>query len=133
MTIKKDLFSISEVAKRLGLIDKKSNKPSNHTIRFWEKKFKQIRPLILNGNRRYYSKKQLDILKLIYFLLKEQKLTLLGANKVLNNKINSLDDYNSSSIKAEYFKNKTKILLKKFIELRKKNGKKNTRKSKIST
>ena len=133
MTIKKDLFSISEVAKILGLIDKKSNKPSNHTIRFWEKKFKQIRPLILNGNRRYYSKKQLDILKLIYFLLKEQKLTLLGANKVLNNKINSLDDYNSSSIKAEYFKNKTKILLKKFIELRKKNGKKNTRKSKIST
>ncbi|MDC0473052.1 MerR family transcriptional regulator [Pelagibacteraceae bacterium] len=133
MTIKKDLFSISEVAKILGLINKKSNKPSNHTIRFWEKKFKQIRPLILNGNRRYYSKKQLDVLKLIYFLLKEQKLTLLGANKVLNNKINSLDDYNSSSIKAEYFKKKTKILLNKFIELRKKNGKKNTRKSKIST
>jgi len=130
---RKNLFNISEASKILGLINKKTNKPSNHTIRFWEKNFKQIKPLVLNGKRRYYSVKQLDVLKLVQYLLKERRLTLSGAKKVLNSKINNLDDYKSSSIKAEYFKNKTKNLLKKITQLKNKNGKKNTRKSKIST
>ena len=41
--------SIGEVAKILNLINKKNGNLSTHTIRFWEKEFKQIRPRILTG------------------------------------------------------------------------------------
>ena len=45
--------TIGEVAKILNLIDKKKGSLSTHTIRFWEKQFKQIKPKIFLGNRRY--------------------------------------------------------------------------------
>jgi len=120
-------ISISELASKIGLIDKKNGKPSTHTLRFWGKKFKQIKPTILNGNRRYYSKKDEEIINLIHYLLKTEGLTIDGAKKILNKKINSLDEYNSSSIKTNYYlnklKNTSKILLKKIKKI---NGKKNT-------
>ena len=43
--------TIGEVAKILGLVDDKKGTVSTHTIRFWEKEFKQVKPKILNGNR----------------------------------------------------------------------------------
>ena len=57
--------SIGEVAKILNLFDKKNGRLATHTIRFWEKNFKQIKPKILNGNRRYYNKENIDLLKKI--------------------------------------------------------------------
>ena len=85
--------TIGEVAKELDLIDKKSGHLQTHTLRYWEKQFKQIRPLIRAGKRRYYSKKNFQIVKLIKFLLKEKGLTINGVRKILNNlKSNSLDD-----------------------------------------
>ena len=47
--------SIGEVAKILNLVNKKKGTLNTHTIRFWEKEFRQIRPRILTGNRRYYN------------------------------------------------------------------------------
>ena len=44
--------SIGEVAEILNLIDKNTGKTMTHTIRFWEKQFKQIKPKILNSKRR---------------------------------------------------------------------------------
>ncbi len=44
--------TISEVAKEIGLVNKKNNTTNTHTLRFWEKNFKQIKPKILSGNRR---------------------------------------------------------------------------------
>ena len=121
-----ELKNISKTAKIVGLIDKKNSKPLTHTLRFWESKFNQIKPTILSGNRRYYTKKDIEIIKLIKFLLKEQGMTIDGAKKVLNSKVNSLDDYNSSSIKAKYLKEniklKSKNLLDKLRKLRKLNG-----------
>ena len=76
---KDKLLNISQTAKILGLKNKKNQKPSTHTLRFWETKFKQLKPTILSGNRRYYSAKNIKILKLIIFLLKEQGLTINGA------------------------------------------------------
>ena len=58
------LINISELAKSLDLIDNKTKKPLNHILRFWEKEFKQIKPVTIN-KRRYYSKKQVGIIKLI--------------------------------------------------------------------
>ena len=61
--------TIGEVAKILDLKTKKGQSSSTHTIRFWEKEFKQIKPKILNGNRRYYDTKNIELLKKVYFLL----------------------------------------------------------------
>jgi len=128
--VKDKLIDISTLAKKIGLIDKKNGKPLTHTLRFWESKFHQIKPTILSGNRRYYSKKNIEIIHLINYLLKEQGLTIKGAKKILKNDINSLDDFKTSSIKARYFRDKIKVKSKKILEkVRNLNGKKNTHKS----
>ena len=121
-------INISELSKILNLINPESKKPLNHVIRFWEKEFKEIKPKIIN-NRRYYSNKQVEIIKLIKFLLKTKGMTITGVKNVLNSKINKLDDYDSFSLKADYYKKNikeksTKILNK--INKLKKYGKKNS-------
>ena len=50
--------TIGEVARELGLIDKKNGNIQTHTLRYWETQFKQIRPLIKAGKRRYYDENQ---------------------------------------------------------------------------
>ena len=79
--------TIGEVARELGLIDKKSGHLQTHTLRYWEAQFKQIKPLISAGMRRYYSKRNFQIIKLIKFLLREKGLTINGAKKILNRPI----------------------------------------------
>ena len=107
--------SIGEVAKILNLINKKKGTLNTHTIRFWEKEFKQIKPNILNGNRRYYNNDTIEVLKKVKYLLKDQGMTINGAKKVLNaNKSLKLDELPNNSINANYnIKNK----LKKISEL----------------
>jgi DNA-binding transcriptional MerR regulator len=126
------LFSISEVSKILKLINSSNNKPLNHTLRYWEKEFKQIRPKKIN-NRRYYTNDQVEIIKLIKFLLKTKGMTISGVKNLLNLNINKLDDYDSDSLKANYykktFKEKSVKLLNKIKKLRI-YGKKNSFKSK---
>ena len=127
---KNKLLSISELALKIGLLDSKSKKPSTHTLRFWETKFKQLKPTILSGNRRYYSAKNVEVLKLIFFLLKDQGLTINGAIKLMNGRVKELDDTKSSSIKAEYYKKKIHSRSKKILDkIKKLNGKKITYKS----
>ena len=125
------LLTISQLSKMLNLEDQKNKKLLNHTLRFWEKEFKQIKPKKIN-NRRYYSQEQVEIIKMIKFLLKTKGMTIAGAKNTLNMKINKLDDDNSDSLKAEYykknFKQKTNNVLEKIKKL-KKYGKKNTYKS----
>ena len=100
--------TISEAAKEVGLINKKNNTVNTHTLRFWEKNFKQIKPKILSGNRRYYSQKDISFLKLIYNLLKNQGFTIRGAKKILNLKRNKLDGSLEQGIKKKTFYNSLK-------------------------
>ena len=127
----KKFYNISEISKILNLINPSNKKPLNHIIRYWEKEFKQIKAKKIN-NRRYYSLKQVETLKLIKFLLKNKGMTINGVKKILNLNINKLDDYNSDSLKADYykniFKNKSKNILEKIKRL-KNYGKKNSFKS----
>ena len=102
--------TISEVVKILGLKSKKGKSLPTHTIRFWEKEFKQIKPKILNGNRRYYDNNNIELLKKVHFLLKEQGMTISGVKKILSNKESlKLDEMSNHSIKAD----KLKIKLEK--------------------
>ena len=102
--------SIGEVAKILELVNEKKGTLNTHTIRFWEKEFKQIKPNILNGNRRYYNNDAIEVLKKIKYLLKDQGMTINGAKKVLNSdKSLKLDELPNNSISAGYsIKNKLK-------------------------
>ena len=114
--------TIGEVAKILDLkVNKKGALPT-HIIRFWETQFKQIKPKILNSNRRYYDEKNIDLLKKIKYLLKDQGMTINGVKKILNNKDPlNLDETQNNSIKTHNFKNKlVKIsnLLKKIKEIK---------------
>ena len=99
--------TIGEVAKILKLqANKKGNLPT-HIIRFWETKFRQIKPKILNSNRRYYDEKTINLLKKVKFLLKEQGMTINGVKKILNNQDSlKLDEIADKSIKAQNLKNK---------------------------
>ena len=99
--------TIGEVAKILDLKDSKKGTLSTHTIRFWEKEFKQIKPKIFNGNRRYFDNKSIDLLKKIKFLLKDQGMTINGVKKILNSKESlPLDELANNSIKTENLKQK---------------------------
>ena len=122
------LINISEASKILELVDPSTKKPQNHILRYWEKEFKQIKPKKIN-KRRYYSLQQVEIIKLIKFLLKNKGMTVLGVKNILNNNLNKLDDYNLHSLKTDYYKinlkKKSKKILEKIKHL-KKYGKKNT-------
>ena len=122
------LINISELAIELDLVNPKNKKPLNHVLRYWEKEFSQIKPKIIN-KRRYYSKEQVEIFKIIKYFLKNQGLTINGVKNILNSKINKLDDYNYNSLKATYLKNKFKTKSEKILSRLnrlKKYGKKNS-------
>ena len=121
--------TIGEVAEIVGLVDKKRGTLSTHTIRFWEREFAQIKPKILSGKRRYYNNKDIRIIKLIKYLLKEKGMTIKGAKAILNNpKSLELDgtikySVNNQSLNKEKIKDKIKKISKIIDELKKlKNG-----------
>ena len=124
----KSYLDITELSIKLDLINKKTNKPATYILRFWEKEFNEIKPLILKGNRRYYDNKQVSIIKFIKHLLKDKSLTINGVKKILREKKN-IDGSRKNNIEEEYFKinikNKSKKILKRLNEL-KRNGKKNS-------
>ena len=103
---KKKYKSIGEVAKLLNLINKKSGKLSTHTLRFWEKEFKEIKPIIFAGKRRYYDNKSIEILKKIQFLLKNKGMTIKGVKKQLQINDSDLDVNNNKTINKTIIKTK---------------------------
>jgi len=115
----KKFIKITEVSKILNLVDPVTKKPLNHILRFWEKKFKQIKPKILVGNRRYYDKANVDLLKKIKFLLKEQGMTINGVKKILNSDYsNDLDEISNKTIRSDNLKNKITNISKLIKDLK---------------
>ena len=117
--------TIGEVTKSLNLIDKKTGKAQTHTIRYWEKQFKQIKPVIMAGNRRYYSQKNINTIKLIMNLLKNQGMTIKGVKRILaDSKTNKLDEeayfgqYDQNLDKSNIIKKKAERVLKIIKELK---------------
>tara|TARA_B100001175_G_C19264156_1_gene520919 strand:- start:209 stop:580 length:372 start_codon:yes stop_codon:yes gene_type:complete len=99
--------TISEVVKILKLKSNKKGVLPTHTIRFWEKQFKQIKPKIFNNNRRYYNENDINLLKKVKYLLKDQGMTINGVKKILDSKDSlELDETANNSIKTDNFKNK---------------------------
>ena len=118
--------TIGEVTKELGLLDKKTGRLQTHTIRYWETQFKQIKPNIGAGKRRYYSIKAVKVIKHIKSLLKDKGLTISGVKRILNMPERDLidDDINiginrTNKKKAKLIKNKVKNISKIIEELKK--------------
>ena len=98
--------TIGEVVKIIGLKSKKGQSLPTHTIRFWETKFKQIRPKIFNGNRRYYDEKSIEIIIKVHFLLKNKGMTINGVKKLLNQADSELDENDNKTINRKIIKTK---------------------------
>ena len=111
--------TIGEAAKELNLIDKKTGNLQTHTLRYWEKQFKEIKPLIRAGKRRYYSENDLKTIKLIKFLLKDKGMTIDGAKRILKNKNSDKLDLNiNKSINNSSLKN-NKAIKEKLYKIKK--------------
>ena len=93
--------TIGEVAKILNLVNQSNGSLSTHTIRFWEKEFKQIKPKIFSGKRRYYDENTINIIKKIKYLLKDKGMTLNGVKGVLNTKDSDIDEFYNTTIKQK--------------------------------
>jgi DNA-binding transcriptional MerR regulator len=63
-------------------------KPS--VLRFWEKQFKQLRPVKVGSKHRYYTGKHIDVIRKIKCMLYEEKLTIEGAKIKLNGTANEI-------------------------------------------
>ncbi len=112
--------TIGEVVKILELKSKSGQKNPTYTIRYWEKEFKQIKPKILSGNRRYYDKSNIDLLKKIKFLLKDQGMTINGVKKLLNTSFsNELDEISNKTIRTDNLRNKISNISKIIKDLKK--------------
>ena len=71
----KKYYSITEVAELC--------KVKAHTLRFWEKEFKDLKPITRKGNRRYYQKDDINLIQQINFLLYQEGMTIAGAKRNL--------------------------------------------------
>tara|TARA_B100000700_G_C14481373_1_gene595313 strand:- start:90 stop:470 length:381 start_codon:yes stop_codon:yes gene_type:complete len=115
--------TIGEVAKILDLVNKKNGSLNTYTIRFWEKEFKEVKPKIFAGRRRYYDEKSIEMLKKIKYLLKNEGMTIKGAKKALSSSTSfNLDDLSNKSInmdKSLVLKKKIKNISKLVKEIKK--------------
>ena len=111
--------TIGEVANLLNLKNISSGKLNTYVLRYWEKEFKQIKPKIIN-KRRYYNNKQIEIIKLIKYLIKDKGVSINGVKNILKSGVNSLDVNDLHSLKADYQINKIKLKANKILEQLKK-------------
>ena len=105
------VFPLGEVK-----ISKKVQSLPTHTLRFWEKEFKQIKPKIFSGNRRYYDENSINTLKKIKFLLKDKGMTLNGVKKLLNSEESDIDELNYTSIRQKNIIKKKLKYIKNLIK-----------------
>tara|TARA_Y100000748_G_C15068011_1_gene321286 strand:- start:49 stop:372 length:324 start_codon:yes stop_codon:yes gene_type:complete len=97
--IDKKYYSISEVSELCSV------KP--HTLRFWESEFKDLKPITRKGNRRYYQKEDIKIIKRIQDLLYKEGLTISGVRKNLQSK---KEDYSLNDSSDKILEDLEKLL-----------------------
>ena len=81
--IEKVFYSIGEVAEMFDL--------QTSTLRYWEQEFQVLKPKRNRKGTRYYTKKDIETLRLIYHLVKERGLTLKGAKQKIKENKDELD------------------------------------------
>lgn len=92
----KRYFTISEVSNLCGV------KP--HVLRYWEQEFTQLRPMKRRGNRRYYQRHEVQLIRKIRQLLYDQGFTIIGARNKLQEfvQIEADKQFDSDEIAGEW-------------------------------
>ncbi len=70
-SIQRLYYSITEVSKIIG--------EEQHVLRYWEREFPQLKPVKNRAGNRVYTKKDLDVLRTIKRLLRDERYTVAGA------------------------------------------------------
>ena len=86
----KHYFTIGEVSDLCGV------KP--HVLRYWEQEFPQLKPVKRRGNRRYYQRQDVIMVRQICSLLYEQGFTIGGARQLLSGKVAQKDSNHSQQV-----------------------------------
>jgi DNA-binding transcriptional MerR regulator len=86
----KRYFTIGEVSELCGV------KP--HVLRYWEQEFPQLKPVKRRGNRRYYQRHDVLVIRQIRSLLYEQGFTIGGARQQLSSEAAKQDVTQSQQI-----------------------------------
>lgn len=76
LQIKKLYYSISEVSKMVGL--------EQYVLRYWETEFEQLRPQKNRAGNRVYTERDIEVIKLIKKLTREERYTIPGARQVMS-------------------------------------------------
>lgn len=98
--LKKLYYSISEVSKLTAL--------EQYILRYWETEFEQLKPGKNRAGNRIYTNKDIKLILQIKKLLRDEKYTIEGAKKILN-------DFNSENISQNVVEKHTEILQTKNI------------------
>ena len=69
----KRYFAIGEVSELCGV--------KSHVLRYWEQEFPSLKPMKRRGNRRYYQREDVILIRQIRGLLYEQGYTISGARQ----------------------------------------------------
>lgn len=69
----KKYYKIGDVAEILGI--------PQSTVRFWESEFPEISPIRSTGNRRFYTPEDIEIMRMVYYLLKIKGLKIEAAKE----------------------------------------------------
>ena len=85
--------TIAEVADKLGV--------GTHVLRFWETKFSQIKPLKMQGGRRYYRPDDVKLLECIQNLLHNERYTIEGVQKLFKEK--GIKSFVGDTIQDDFF------------------------------
>ena len=98
----KRYFTIGEVSELCGV------KP--HVLRYWEQEFLQLKPVKRRGNRRYYQRHDVILIRQIRNLLYDQGFTIGGARQQLTGE-QAKDDTNQSQQVIRQLRNELEEIL----------------------
>ena len=98
----KRYFTIGEVSDLCGV------KP--HVLRYWEQEFTQLKPVKRRGNRRYYQRHDVILIRQIRSLLYDQGFTIGGARQQLTGDV-AKDDTNQSQQLVRQIRNELEEIL----------------------
>jgi DNA-binding transcriptional MerR regulator len=86
----KHYFTIGEVSTLCSI------KP--HVLRYWEQEFAELKPVRRRGQRRYYTRLEVQLVRRIKDLLYDKGFTISGARQQLKMENNSAPEMNSESV-----------------------------------
>ncbi len=88
--MRKLYYSISEVSKIIA--------EEQHILRYWEKEFDILRPRKNRAGNRIYSEKDLNILKMIKYLLRQKKISLRSVKDYLTKNYEQITSQNIENL-----------------------------------